>query len=104
MRQDLSFIAGSYIIIYLVVVCPDQAVDLIIGGHLRVAGVTVSGHSFAGVPVPSEALLIQVNVDSRVQLKDIKEGLKGKLRLGQVYDCEPESRTTFFKSSFVCLK
>lgn len=48
---------------HLVVARRDQAVDLVVVGRLGVAGVTVSGQSFAGVPVARQTLLIQVNVD-----------------------------------------
>lgn len=51
----------------LVVVRPDQTVDLIVGCGLGVR-VTVFGQSFAGVPVTRQPFLIQMNVDSRVQL------------------------------------
>lgn len=52
----------------LVVVRPDQGVDLVVGCRLGVGGVTVSRQSSAGVPVSSQALLIQVDVNGGVQL------------------------------------
>jgi len=47
---------------------PDQAVDLIVGHVLGVRGVAVFGQSLAGVPVAGQTFLIQMHVDSRVQL------------------------------------
>lgn len=46
-----------------VVVSPDQAVNLVVGCRLGVRGVTVSSQSSTGVPVSSQALLIQVNMN-----------------------------------------
>jgi len=57
----------------LVVVSLDEAVDVVVMCCLGVGGVTVSSQSPAGVPVAGQTLLIQVNVHSHVQLKDIKQ-------------------------------
>lgn len=51
-----------------VVACPNQAVDLIILSRLGV-GVSVLSQRLAGIPVASQAFLIQMNVHGGVQLK-----------------------------------
>lgn len=52
----------------LVIVCPDQAVDLIVMCRLGVR-VTVFSQRFAGVPVAGQTFLIQVNMHGGVQLE-----------------------------------
>lgn len=84
----------------LVVVHPDQAVDLIVGCGLGVR-VAVFSQSFACVPVASQPLLIQMNVDRRVQLENIKTLFYNPT---VTFMGEFSARNTFFNSSFVCLK
>lgn len=50
---------------HLIVVWPNQAIDLIIGCGLRIR-VTVFSQGLAGIPVSSESFLIQVNMDGWV--------------------------------------
>lgn len=53
----------------LVAVGADQAVDVVVGCGLRVR-VAVFSQSFAGVPVAGQTLLVQVDVDGRVELRN----------------------------------
>lgn len=69
-KNILKFYCHSRVSSDLIGVFPDQAVDLIIGCALGVRGVTVCSQSCAGVPVASQTLLIQVNVNSGLQLEN----------------------------------